>query len=102
MAYVPLKTFAQQQRERYTPYSASRLLVLLALSKTETHSTQTDLYVFNFSLPTGIHQFVPSLLHFSTHWAEKKSSCSFVKPKHCHSCTTADKSQHLLVGWGCL
>lgn len=32
----------------------------------------------------------------------EKSSCSFGKPKHCHSCTTADKSQHLLVGWGCL
>lgn len=73
MAYVLFETFAQQQRERYTPYSESRLLVVLALSKTETHSTQTDLYVFNFSLPTGIHQFVPSLLHFSTHWAEKKA-----------------------------
>jgi hypothetical protein len=55
--------------------------------------------VFNFSLPTGIHQFVPLCSTFLHIGQRKKLLSHFGKPKHCHCCTTADKSQQLNICW---
>ncbi len=72
MAYVLFETFAQQQRERYTPYSASRLLLALSKTETKTHSTQTNL-CFQF-LSSHRHSSVRSLFAplFYTLGREKK------------------------------